>query len=137
MAAIVKKENLLKAMSEFAALTSQQQNELLGEIHRLIEKINTQALIAKIRDDMHYFEEMQFLALLTKMQVMLKPTREQPCKDHPGEYVVTEYISGSAIIAGVLMDQAVLASEDEINQYTEKIRNALIGEIKKGKRIQI
>lgn len=137
IATIAKKEDLLKAMSEFATLTSEQQNELLAEINRLKEKINTQALIAKIRDDMHYFEETQYLALLTRMQGYLKPVGKQPFNDKKAEYVVTEYISGNAIIAGVQMERAVLTSEDEINQYTEKIRSAMIAEVKKGKRIQI
>jgi hypothetical protein len=137
IAQVEKKEAQFKAMSEFVALNSTQQAELTAKFDALKAKINTQPLIAKIRDDMRYFEETTYLELLTRMQSYLKPVEPPSCCDQKHEYVVPEYISGSSIISGVQMERAVLTSEAEIDQYTEKIRGAMIGEIKKGKRIQI
>lgn len=136
LAIINKKEGQLKGMPEFSLLNTEQQKSLLDEIEKLKSKIGSQTLIAKIRDDMHYFEETKYLELLTTMQSFLVPDQKHGNGEKKGEYVI-EYVAGSTIIAKVQMDQAILTSESEINQYTDEIRKAMIEEIKKGKRIQI
>jgi hypothetical protein len=135
VATINKKESQLKAMSEFDRLNSEQQSVLLADFERLKTKINTQVLIAKIRDDMRYFEESYYLDLLTRMEGYLKP-KDPTCNEMKNDYV-TKFVAFRSVIDDIQMDQSVLASEEEIGLYTDKIRNALIGEIKKGRRIQI
>jgi len=131
---IQNKASQLKGMEEFAELNQAQQDELLIEISDLQTRIANQTLIAKIRDDMRYFEDTKFSKLLSRMQELAainKPA--QIGKEKP----TTEYVAGKTILTSIQFEHAVLNTEEDVNQYTEKIRIAMIDEIKKGKRIQI
>lgn len=134
---VERKEAQLKALSEFSRLTPEQQQELLRKFENLKDKIRNQTLIAKIRDDLRYFEDTRYLEILTAMQAYLVPAAVHGNGEKAGEYHVTEYVAGNAIISSVHTAVPVLVTENDVNQYTDEIRKAMIEEIRKGKRIQI
>ncbi|MHC1740644.1 MAG: BREX system P-loop protein BrxC [Anaerolineaceae bacterium] len=128
------KSEQLKGMKDFSSLKSSQQQELLTEIAELQARMNTQFLIAKIRDDLRYFEEIKFAELLTRVQEFI--SQDQPKKAGENKRVA-QYVTGSSIVSTIQFAHAELTSEEDVNEYAESIRKAMLAEIKKGKRIQI
>ena len=89
---------------------------------------------------MRYFEEQGYQKLLVKMVEMAAPKTEfvetTAEKSEPqGTEPKVEYISMRKI--RVSFDKAWLADEADVDQYLQQLREALLKEIHKGKRIQI
>jgi hypothetical protein len=129
---IQNKTEQMKEMSDFASLKKADQDEILAEIAVLKSRIESQNLIAKIRDDLRYFEEEKFTKLLTRMQSLLTPAQ-------PGRIAepTPEYVTGQTVVSKIHFEHAILTTEAEVDEYAETVRKAMIEEIKKGKRIQI
>jgi len=117
----------MQRMDEYKALPDVRTHELDSSFEKLTEYINQQKLIAVINDRMRYFEETGYQKLLTQMV-------EMASRRKVGEEKV-EYISTRKI--NVSFDKAWLASDTDVDEYLEKLREALLVEIQKGKRIQI
>jgi hypothetical protein len=131
--------NRLKAMDEFAKLTLEQQRSYIEKFDILIEKINTQTLIAVISDMVDRFHERDYMQILSEIGSIANAKEEiDSATDNAGSDVPKskiEYISSKSI--DVTYDKAWLEDENDVNRYLEKMREALLKEIKEGKRIQV
>lgn len=141
----------LCSMSEFAALTSDRQEQIKKRFDEFSSSIESQKLIAVIRDTLRRFEESDYQRLLSQMAAWAQPA-PQPVtatkndkvsvaspektaaavatKEPPIEYVSTRTVR-------VSFDKAWLANENDVDRYLESMKEALLNEIRKGKRIQI
>lgn len=124
----------MRAMDEYKKLPDVRQAELDQPYQQLIADLERQSLIAVIKDRLRYFEEQGYQKLLAKMVEMAtpKPETEYPTDDQAPK---PEYVHARQIQAAY--DQAWLANEADVDRYLASMREALLNEISKGKRIQI
>jgi len=142
-------QSRMQSMNEYKTLVAEQIRQLDAPFSKLKDRINQQHLIAVINDSIRFFEEAGYQKLLKKMVEMAKPKGAKPGKSNEGDksaddtsgqtsYVAEqeiEYIPNRKII--VEFDKAWLEDEADIDQYVEKLREALLAVTKSGKRIQI
>ena len=133
----------MQSMDEYQKLPEPRQAELDQPYQELTQDIGRQQLIAVIKDRLRYFEDQGYQKLLARMVEMATPKPVTPdngddsgsgepdqVKEPKIEYVHSRQVR-------VTYDKAWLASENDVDQYVESMREALLEEIKKGKRVQI
>ena len=142
----------LCGMDEFGALSGEQQEQVIRPFSEFAADIECQRLIAVIRDRLRSFEERDYPRQLSQMTTWAQLALALKHAPEPGETAATpdegvepgppskpepciEYVSGRAV--KVLFDKAWLADETDVDRYLESMREALLEEIRKGKRIQI
>lgn len=141
-------EARLRGMAEFDALLGEQQNQITMPFHEILASIEGQSLIAVIRDSLRRFEESDYRRLLSMLTEWAQ--FEQPSAPEPDGYATidkasakppakpatrVEYVPSRAVT--VSFDKAWLADETDVDRYLASMRQALLEEIRKGKRIQI
>lgn len=135
----------LCAMPEFSTLSPEQQAQLTNPFNALIASIERQDLIAVISDTLRRFEELEYQHQLSQMTAWAQSVSDtksgskgadtaEPSKDAPKTESVT-YIPSRSI--RVSFEKAWLADDADVDQYLKAMREALLTEIRKGKRIQI
>jgi hypothetical protein len=109
-------------------------------------------LIAVIRDTLRRFEETEYQRLLSRMTTWAQPTPEpertpeaetdgeqagviSPAQSQPRDPTPIQYVPSRSV--RVSFDKAWLADESDVERYLKSMREALLDEIRKGKRIQI
>ena len=142
----------LCGMAEFDALNSEQQEQVTRKFNEFTADIESHRLIAVIRDRLRSFEERDYPRQLSQMTTWAQLALAPKPAPESGETAATlddgvepgppakpepriEYVSGRAV--KVLFDKAWLADETDVDRYLESMREALLEEIRKGKRIQI
>ncbi|NIZ05478.1 BREX system P-loop protein BrxC [Pseudoalteromonas sp. HF66] len=153
------KKSQLQGFNEFINLDSGQQQQLLAEFERIIDKVKQQSLIAMIRDDARRFEEHTYSQLVQKMMAWsqpIQPTNEpsEPSGTDDGtgsepnsgtsdvvpgvkEPAKPEIQSVSAKQIRVAYNKPWLSTEDDVDGYVEEYKKALLAAIKAGKHIQL
>ena len=133
----------LCAMPEFDNLTTEQQKSIVHPFDVLMAFIEGEKLVAVIRDAVNRFEEHGYQQQLSQLTAwsetpvtddstirsegtLTTQTETEPC---------TEYVSSRSV--QVPFDKAWLADEADVEHYLKSMREALLKEIRKGKRIQI
>lgn len=143
----------LCGMAEFDALNGDQQEQITRPFNEFNSGIERQKLIAVIRDTLRRFEESDYQRLLSQMTSWAQPApapAPEPAPQ-PGNTARTdegtkptppakpepriEYVPSRSV--KVSFDKAWLADETDVERYLESMREALLDEIRKGKRIQI
>ncbi|MRR28766.1 BREX system P-loop protein BrxC, partial [bacterium] len=141
----------LCGMAEFGALNSEQQERITVPFNDFNDAIERQKLIAVIRDTLRRFEESEYQHLLSQLTTWAQtaPTPE-PAPESGGTITPDEgakptpptksesrieYVPSRAV--KVSFEKAWLADETDVDRYLESMREALLTEIRKGKRIQI
>ncbi len=135
----------MQGMGEYQKLPQERQAELDKPYQELICHIEQQPLIAVINDRLRYFEEQGYQKLLSRMVDLATPRpvvtpTASPAK--PGDKAPpapqppkVEYVNVRQVRA--TYDKAWLADETDVEHYLESMREALLDEIRKGKRVQI
>ena len=137
-------QHRMHGLEEFQKLPNVRTAELDAPYQELIEHIKQQSLIAVINDRLRYFEEQGYQKLLDKILALVAPkpsiemgdfdTSEQDGKSPAKETRPQSVLSRNINIA---FDKAWLVNENDVDTYLEAMREALLEEIRKGKRIQI
>ncbi len=141
------KKSRMQSMDEYKKLPDERTAELLKPYQDLMDHIHHQNLIAVINDRMRFFEDQGYQVLLAKMVELATPKPvvdykniDQPNNGHKENTQVNEapppeYISVRKI--NVAFSKALLTDETDVERYLESMREALLEEIRKGKRVQI
>jgi hypothetical protein len=148
---IVALEGRLCGMAEFGALNGEQQEQITRPFNEFNAAIERQKLIAVIRDTLRRFEESEYQRLLSQMTSWAQPAPTPEPAPEPGGAATPdeglsptppakpepriEYVPSRSV--KVSFDKAWLADEADVERYLESMREALLEEIRKGKRIQI
>ncbi|NMG55067.1 BREX system P-loop protein BrxC [Aromatoleum aromaticum] len=141
----------LCGMTEFGALNGEQQEQITRPFNEFNAAIERQKLIAVIRDTLRRFEESDYQRLLSQMTSWAQPAPTPEPAPQPGQTATPdegtkptppakpepriEYVPSRSV--KVSFDKAWLADETDVERYLESMREALLDEIRKGKRIQI
>ncbi len=142
------KERLF-GMPEFSALSREQQEQIALSFTEFAQSVECQKLIAVIRDTLRRFEESDYQRLLSKIASWTQPPPQnktdyisQTSIPH-SETVVKpviqepriEYVPSRSV--RISFNKAWLADESDVDRYLDSMREALLAEIRNGKRIQI
>ncbi|HPH97290.1 MAG TPA: BREX system P-loop protein BrxC [Anaerolineaceae bacterium] len=134
--AILAQQARLTSMPEYGGLSTAQQGELAAAFTSAIAQMDSETLIARIRDRRRTFEEREYQQLLAKMTRWSQPPVEYPGGGGTDVHEPrVEYVPGRSI--PVDFDRAWLANEEDINRYLAALRAAWLKEIHNGKRINI
>ncbi len=125
--------NRIQGMEEFSQLSPEQQDELTQRFDGFAQQLKQQTLIAVLRDRKRQFEENIYPQLLRQIDTWLKPESKEA--DGKKKASKAEYISSRSI--PVTYEKAWLADEQDVDGYLAALKEAIMREIKKGKRIQI
>lgn len=141
----------LYGMAEFSALNGEQQEQVTRPFNEFNLGLERQKLIAVIRDTLRRFEESDYQRLLSQMTSWAQPAPAPEPAPEPGKTATPdagtkptppakpepriEYVPSRSV--KVSFDKAWLADETDVKRYLESMREALLDEIRKGKRIQI
>ncbi len=137
----------LSGMAEFSALMPEWQAEIARTFDEFAAGIKAQKLIAVIRDRLRQFEDQEYQGLLSKMVswaqpvVVDTPFHQDETNQAQAQGAATpkepriEYVNHRAI--QVSFDKAWLADEVDVDRFLQSMREALLAEIRKGRRIQI
>jgi len=141
----------LCGMAEFSALNGVQQEQITCPFNEFNAGLERQKLIAVIRDTLRRFEESDYQRLLSQMTSWAQPAPTPEPEPQPGQTATPdagtkstppakpepriEYVPSRSV--KVFFDKAWLADETDVERYLESMREALLNEIHKGKRIQI
>ena len=139
----------LCAIPEFSKLNKEQQERITLPFDEFTASIEHEELIAVIHDSLNRFEENDYPQLLSQLTARaqsvpvtetvsdsdnLKTTDEAPSMPNIAEPCI-EYVLSRAI--RVPFGKPWLADKGDVDRYLESMREALLTEINKGKRIQI
>lgn len=137
------------SMAEFAELTPEQQEQITRPFSEFALSVERQKLIAVIRDNLRSFEESDYHRLLSKMTSWAQPTQELMPSGQNKQFPTLKPDSDTAAVkpeprieyvscrsVRVSFDKAWLADESDVECYLEALREALLAEIRIGKRIQ-
>ncbi|TYT75599.1 BREX system P-loop protein BrxC [Desulfobotulus mexicanus] len=138
-------------MEEFLKLNENQKDEIIKSFDESIKGIEKQKLIPVIRDSLRHFEDTKYQRLLSRITLWaqpvplskpsLEPEPDPLSGDRPKAAFekkpepVIEYVPSRNV--RVAFDKAWLADEKDVERYIHSMKNALLEEIRKGKRIQI
>lgn len=139
----------LCGMAEFSALSGEQQEQITRPFHEFTTAIERQKLIAVIRDTLRRFEESDYQLHLSQMTAWAQPAAApaptpatggvnkngQAPKPSAKPEPRIEYVPSRSV--RVAFEKAWLADETDVDRYLQSMREALLDEIRKGKRIQI
>jgi hypothetical protein len=140
----------LCGIPEFSVLSGVQQEELTKPFNEISNTIERHKLIAVIRDTLRRFEEKEYQNQLSKLTAWAKPsptpdnksaTKPQDGSGKPAplppviKETQVEYVPSRSL--RITFDKAWLADEADVDRYLKSMREALLEEIQKGKRIQI
>lgn len=134
-------EKRLRGAPDFEKLTPDRQEQIVAEFRKTIDEIKGQNLIAVIRDTARQFEESGYkrqLSRMTEWQTRAATPAHSPgggpgVAPEPAPRI--EYVSSSSLI--VSFDKPWLADESDVDRYVASMRNALLAEIRSGKRVQV
>ena len=139
----------LCGMTEFSALSPEQQDQIALSFTEFAQSVECQKLIAVIRDTLRRFEETDYQRLLSKMASWAQPTPQDKTghsnqtstanSETTAKPVIQEprieYVPSRSV--RVSFNKAWLADESDVERYLDSMREALLAEIRNGKRIQI
>ncbi|MCB0739285.1 MAG: BREX system P-loop protein BrxC, partial [Bacteroidetes bacterium] len=138
------KKSRMQSMDEYKKLPDERTAELLKPFQDLMDHIHHQNLIAVINDRMRFFEDQGYQVLLAKMVELATPKPDDndiDQSDNDGKDTQERKISRPEYISvrkiNVAFSKALLTDETDVESYLESMREALLEEIRKGKRIQI
>jgi hypothetical protein len=141
-AAIANLRERLAGMEDYQKLSEDRRAEIGRAFESKQNEIQGQRLIAVIRDSLRRFEDEEYPRLLASIESVPEPEKEPVpygspvSKDKPKVAENTPRIIAARTIR-VAFDKPWLVEEADVERYLEAMRQALLIEIRKGKRIQI
>jgi len=141
----------MQGYEQFAQLAGDQQKQLVTAFEEIAARIQSQSLIAVIRDDLRRFEDESYSDLIKKLMVWSQPKPEPKPTPKPKtiggeegtqkpevtepEPQAIETVQAKHI--KVTFSKPWLESEQDIDNYLEEYRKSLLVAVKDGKHIQL
>lgn len=125
LAHVSKIQGQVQAMQEYSALKKEQRQEIEQSFEAIQAYIQNENLISSIRDGATRYETTEYNRLLTTITGWTQKPTEKP----------VEYISQEEL--GVKFEKNYLASEEEVTEYLDAVKKAMLKAIKGNKRIRL
>lgn len=126
----------LEAMPDFAALTGEQKEVLAKHFNGTAAQLQGQSLIARVNDIERSFLEKEYPQILARMTAWVNLAQEKAAGSQATiAETKVEYVSRSSI--HVAFEKAWLADKADVDAYLEAWREALMEEIRRGKRVNL
>lgn len=125
----------------FAALSEEQQQRLMQPFRDFEAEVAQQEIVDVIQNKLSRFEDQTYSGLLSQLDRWVQPSPVGPKKtgEEPGTGGVAEkgveYVTCKSV--AIQFDKAYLADEADVADYLAAMKEALLAEIRNGKRIQI
>ncbi|MFM7559278.1 MAG: BREX system P-loop protein BrxC, partial [Cylindrospermopsis raciborskii] len=135
----------LCAMGEFHTLSTEKQSEIASSFNNHIKIIKEQKLIAVIRDRKSYFEQEEYerlrqIVFCTQPGVVAEKANQYHT-NQPKKLVATLVETQTQCISHqsiqLKFDKQWLEDETDVEQYLAAMREALLAEIRSGRRVQL
>ncbi|MFL0648693.1 BREX system P-loop protein BrxC [Cylindrospermopsis raciborskii UAM/DH-BiRr] len=135
----------LVATAEFHVLSSGQQTEIASSFDEYIKVIKNQKLIAVIRDRKSYFEQEEYerlrqIVFCTQPGVVAEKANQYHTNQEKrlvGNWQETQSLYVSHRSIQFSFDKEWLADETDVEQYVAVMREALLAEVRSGRRVQL
>lgn len=135
----------LFATAEFHVLSSGQQTEIASSFDEYIKVIKNQKLIAVIRDRKSYFEQEEYerlrqIVFCTQPGVVAEKANQYHTNQEKrlvGNWQETQSLYVSHRSIQFSFDKEWLADETDVEQYVAVMREALLAEVRSGRRVQL
>lgn len=126
LAHVSKIQGQVQAMQEYSALKKEQKQEIEQSFEAIQTYIQNENLISSIRDRVGRYETADYNSLLTRIAGWTQKDPEQK----PVEYVSQNDLD-------VKFEKNNLASEEDVTEYLEAVKKAMLKAIKANKRIRL
>ncbi len=138
---VMARNQQLVSQEAFAKLLPEQQNQLTQDFDRFLQGLENQRLIAVVRDTARRFDEEDYPRLVDLMVAMAEPGPEpQTYPDGSPEerpkIKEQQFQTVDVRSVPVVFDKLWLENEQEVDRYLDMLRQALLQEIKSGKRLR-
>ncbi len=134
----------LKSTNEFSSLDKKHQENIQNQFNEVRSRIEGQTLIPVIRDSLRRFEDSDYPAILTRLherEAVENSASNQPETADTKEEVSKKQKKASPPIPlrslTVEFNGLWLFEEADVDRYLKSLREAMMMEIKEGKRIQV
>lgn len=124
----------MQQMSDYSALSSEQQSELDNNFIQIKHTLQEQDLIVSLRDKLSDFEHNQYPNLLTRLHALNAP---QTPERKPDEEVAQKLVYVHVRDIPVAMPKRILENEADVAAYCEAIKEALLQAVRANKRINL
>jgi hypothetical protein len=140
-------ENHLSSHPDYAKISEEHKQEISDVVKNTVDDINKQVLVAVIRDTLRHFEETTYYNLLSRIDTWASQTEHhsqgnnadassgEACSEEKTAEPPANYIPKAMVSVG--FTKLWLEDEQDVDQYLKALREALIGEIAKGKKIHL
>ena len=140
LATVIDLENRLSSMERFAIIPSGLQIEVKENFKKCRHSIEQQSLIAVINDSIHRFEKNDYQQMLTKVHAW-QPPKPDDYKVDPDSVKPPVVIKEPTLVPlntiKPAFNNALLATEDEVDLYLSSLKKAIMQEINNHKEISL
>ena len=140
LATVIDLENRLSSMEKFAIIPSGLQIEVKENFKKCRHSIEQQSLIAVINDSIHRFEKNDYQQMLTKVHAW-QPPKPDDYKVDPDSVKPPVVIKEPTLVPlntiKPAFNNALLATEDEVDLYLSSLKKAIMQEINNHKEISL
>ena len=140
LATVIDLENRLSSMAKFVIIPSGLQIEVKENFKKCRHSIEQQSLIAVINDSIHRFEKNDYQQMLTKVHAW-QPPKPDDYKVDPDSVKPPVVIKEPTLVPlntiKPAFNNALLATEDEVDLYLSSLKKAIMQEINNHKEISL
>jgi polyhydroxyalkanoate synthesis regulator phasin len=131
------RKKAFEADADFGKLSAEHQANFSNAFDAALSSIKAQTLIAVVRDIQRQFEDSEYPGLLARMQLLAKRGSETGGSDGTPDGGVTEPSIVPIRNVYVSAPKAVLQDEGDLDEYLSVFREAVLEEIKSGKKVSV
>lgn len=131
-------KNKLEILDDFEKLTAEIQKSFLQKFDDTITALKRNTLIAVIKDSMRKFEDEVYPQIAREISELTSRREETPTSSNEAQNTQAakvEYVSSKSL--KIDYNKPWLSDEDDVENYIELMKKALLKEIKDGKRVQV
>jgi len=140
LARVAELKRRVEGEGDFAKLSDEQKADVEAAFAAVTSQIEADALVANIHHHVKTFEEQTYGELLDKIHEWANPPIDDDDEDENGDDKVDPPIKRQRVHFKAIecnLNKAKLETADDVKQYVEALKEAMLKEIESGKWIQL
>lgn len=137
---IAKLKAELTGAADWNNLSDEAKNRLTNRFDTILQNIQNQKIIPMVEYILNKFEDEEFIEINNQKEAYLHPTpviEPNSSSSFEPTIVPQREVVISLSKLSISHKKSILASEQDVDEYLESIKKAMLGEIKSGKKIKI